>query len=133
MGVVGGALAALIGRPETLPAGLLTRWPELREVRWRRGGLPPRIGGWGLGRSTVAAITLWRTVWLAPGARLDPELLLHERRHVTHFASSRWFPLLYIFESVTRGYSRNRFERDADDWARARLRAAVSSPLQPDA
>lgn len=133
MGAVRGIVLALIGRPETLPESLLTRWPELREVRWRRGGLPPRIGGWGLGRRSVAAITLWRTVWLAPGARLDPALLLHERRHVTHFSSSPWFPLLYIFESVTRGYSRNRFERDADDWALARLRAPASQPLQPDA
>src|SRR5262249_1393445 len=58
---------AFMGRPTELPSHLITRYPELAHVRWRRGGLPVRVGGWCLGQSTVAAITLWRTIWLAPG------------------------------------------------------------------
>lgn len=120
---------ALIGRPDELPDALAVRWPELAGVRWRRGGLPVRIGGWCLGRSTVQGITLWRTVFLAPGVAWDPALLLHEHRHVEQFASSTVFPFLYIWESLTRGYSRNRFEADADAWAARRI--ARSQPITP--
>jgi hypothetical protein len=79
------------------------------------------VGGWGLGRRTVAGITLWRTVWLAPDARLDPRLLLHELRHVQQFEASRLFPLLYLVDAITRGYRRNRYELDAEAYALARL------------
>lgn len=125
-------VAALIGRPIVLPAALRARWPELDEARWRRGGLLPRIGGWCLGRRTVAAITLWRTVFLADEARLDPGLLLHELRHVHHFLASRTFPLRYLWESVRRGYSRNPFEADANAFALARLRADRPESLTQD-
>ena len=64
------------------PRHIVASYPELRHVQWRRGGLPPRLGGWPLGQRTVAAITLWRTVWLAPETCWSAELLLHERRHV---------------------------------------------------
>ncbi len=121
--------AALIGRSDELPDALVVRWPELAGVRWRRGGLPVRIGGWCLGRSTVQGITLWRTVFLAPGVAWDPALLLHEHRHVEQFASSTVFPFLYLWESLTRGYSRNRFEADADAWAARRF--ARSQPITP--
>lgn len=85
------------------------------------GGLPPRVGGWGLGQRSVAGITLWRTVWLAPDARLHPGLLLHELRHVQQFEASRLFPLLYLLDAITRGYRRNRYELDAEAYAHARL------------
>ena len=121
----------LIGESVMLPADLAERWPELTSVRWRRGGLPPCIGGWCLGTATVQGITLWRTVFLAPGAAWDPSLLLHEHRHVEQFTSSAAFPVLYLWESLTRGYASNRFEADANAWAAKRFdrhRSSISTP-----
>jgi hypothetical protein len=120
-------LSALVGRPMTLPAPLLEQWPELRGARWRRGGLPLRIGGWCLGRSTVAGITLGRTIFLAERAPLAPELLLHELRHVHQFASDRAFPLRYVWRSLRRGYVRNEYETDARAFAASR--AGGSPPI----
>lgn len=118
-------LSPLIGRGTELPAELLERYPELRRARWRRGGLPVRVGGWCLGRSTVSAITLWRTIWLAPDLdrALPPlDLLLHELRHVEQFESSPLFPLRYLWESLRHGYVGNRFEVEARAYAAARVR-----------
>jgi hypothetical protein len=112
---------ALAGTPATLPASLLDRYPELAEARWRRGGLPLRIGGWCLGRATVAGITLGRTVWLAPGVSFAPELLLHELRHVHQFAADRAFPLRYVWRSLRHGYLRNPYEADARLFAASRV------------
>jgi hypothetical protein len=92
-------------------------------VQWRRGGLPVRVAGIFLGRAGVAAITLWRTVFLAPHVRLDAELLLHELRHVHQFEANPAFPLLYLWDSLLHGYHRNRFEADARRYAAQRLRA----------
>ena len=117
--------APVIGVPDELPPALCARYPELRAVRWRRGGLFVRIGGWALAQPTVAAITLWRTVFLAPGVPWDAALLLHEFRHVHHFTQSRAFPLRYLWESVRRGYASNRYEVDANDYARRRLSAGA--------
>ena len=115
---------ALLGEVIELPDGLVARFPELRDATWRAGGLPPRVGGWFLGRSSVAAITLWRTVYLAPGVAPHPELLLHELGHVRQFAASPWFPLRYLWESARRGYSGNKYEHEAQAFAEARLRSA---------
>lgn len=123
----------LIGEAVALPENLAEQWPELRAVRWRRGGLPLRVGGWCLGAASVQGITLWRTVFLAPGAAWEPALLLHEHRHVEQFASSVAFPFLYIWESLTRGYACNRFEADADAWAAVRLRRPSPTILSPGA
>ena len=117
--------AALIGRREELPAALVARWPELGRARWRRGGLAPRVGGWFLGQSTVAAITLGRTIFLAPREPFAPELLLHEIRHVLQFEAGKAFPILYVWESFRRGYHRNRFEVDARAFAARRVRESV--------
>jgi len=77
----------------------------------------------------VAAITLWRTVFLAPGVSPHPELLLHELGHVRQFGASIWFPLRYLLESARRGYSGNRYEHEAQAFADARLRSAnLSTP-----
>ena len=108
----------MIGRRIALPAALLARYPELADARWRAGGLPPRVGGWFLLRRTVAGITLGRTVWLARDTAHDPALLLHELCHVHQFARGRSFPLRYAWESMRRGYFRNRFEAEADAYAR---------------
>jgi hypothetical protein len=112
----------LIGDAIELPERILARYPELARAHWRRGGLFVRIGGWCLGQSTVAAITLWRTIWLAPDLEPSVELLLHEFRHVAQFEESPAFPILYLWESLRRGYVRNRFEVDARAYAAARLR-----------
>jgi hypothetical protein len=109
----------LVGTAERLPDALLEQFPELREARYRRGGLPPRIAGWCLGQHSVAAITLWSTVWLGAHANPDAELLLHESRHVAQFRARKAFPILYLWESLRRGYWNNRFEIDAREYARA--------------
>ena len=110
----------------SLPDELVFNWPELVDITYRRGGIPLRVGGWLLGQSTVAAITLGRTIFLAPGTRLHPELLLHEYRHVQQFAESKTFPLHYIWESLTRGYYANRFEADARQYAERRLSGNIA-------
>jgi hypothetical protein len=117
-------LAALIGRPVALPPPIVEQYPELAAARWRRGGLPVRVARLFLPHTGVAAITLWRTVFLGPHARLDAELLLHELRHVHQFQASAAFPLLYLWETLFRGYHRNRFEADARAYASSRVRGA---------
>lgn len=121
----------LIGRAGTLPPALVRDWPELATMRIRRGGLPPRLGGWFLGAQSVSAITLWRTVFCAPKARLDAQLLLHELRHVHQFQESVTFPLQYLYESVRRGYCRNRFEIDARAYAAERLKDTTNQGHSP--
>lgn len=123
-------LAALIGAPHRLPRDLFEEFPELRLVRWRLGGVPPRIGGWCLGRRSVSAITLGRTVFLAPDARLSAELLLHELAHVRQFEESPVFPFRYLWESIRRGYYMNRFEVDARAFAADRVHRALSTAAQ---
>ena len=125
MGIAATLLAPLIGRHEDLSPELLSRYPELRRARWRRGGLPVRVGGWCLGRATVSAITLWHTIWLAPKLDPDIELLLHELRHVDQFEATALFPVLYLWESVRRGYVGNRFEVEARAYAASRLREST--------
>ncbi len=105
----------------SLTASLLDRFPELRRARFRRGGILVRIGGWCLGRPSVAGITLGRTVWLAPDAVADAPLLLHEIRHVQQFAAIWWFPLRYLWASLCHGYRDNRYEVDARAYVEARL------------
>ncbi|MES3034029.1 MAG: hypothetical protein V4813_08525 [Gemmatimonadota bacterium] len=116
-----------------MPAALVTQWPELATVRWRRGGLPPRVGGWCLGQASVQGITLWRTVFLAPDAPWEPAFLLHEHRHAEQFAASAAFPFLYLWESLRRGYACNRFETDADACAASRLHRPRPTNLSPGA
>ena len=129
MGVVAAVRRALIGDAEPLPPSLAARWPELREVRYRRGGVPPRVAGWLLGESSVAAITLWRTIYLGQGADASAELLLHELQHVHQFEASRAFPVRYLWESVRRGYLQNRFEVEARRYAAQRLGATGNDSL----
>lgn len=121
-----GWTAKVLGEPVTLSEPLLGRYPELRSARYRRGGLPPMVGGLCLGVRSVAAIALGRTVWLAPDADLTPELLLHELAHVEQWRSVSWFAARYVWESLRNGYLNNRFERAARDAAASRLRRIVS-------
>jgi Domain of unknown function (DUF4157) len=113
---------ALIGRRCVLPAALVARFPELASVHWRRGGIPVHVAGWFLRQRSAAAVTLWRAVFLDPQVGLDAELLLHELRHVRQFEANPAFPVLYLWESLRRGYFDNRFEADAREYAARRLR-----------
>ncbi|HEV7387969.1 MAG TPA: DUF4157 domain-containing protein [Gemmatimonadaceae bacterium] len=124
MGVVSRLSAALIGDPIELPPQILERYPELARATYRRGGLPVRIGGWALGTSTAAAITLRRTIFLAPATPLTAELLLHELRHVHQFLEDWAFPVSYLWQSIRYGYSRNAYEVDARLYSASRLGAA---------
>ena len=117
----------LLGSPLVLPAPLVARFPELAHARWRRGGLALRVGGACLGRASVTGITLWRTVFLAKHAPLDPELLLHELRHVHQFADSWSFPLRYLWGSLRHGYSNNPYEADARAFASRRVAGASTT------
>lgn len=121
MGYLAKVAELVLGKSIDLPDDVIVSWPELMELRYRRGGLPLRVGGFFLGQSTVAAITLGKTIFLASRTRLDPELLLHEYRHVQQFSESKSFPLHYIWESLRRGYHANRFEADARHYAARRL------------
>jgi hypothetical protein len=131
MGPLRRVAEAVFGRAVDLPQQLGERYPELRDARYRIGGLPLRVGGWTLGASTVSGITLWRTIWVRSGTELEAELLLHEIRHVQQFQASVAFPVRYIWESLVRGYYANRYEVDARSYASTLLaRHSVSPPTQ---
>lgn len=113
---------AFVGRHTALPREIAARFPELDAVHWRRGGLPLWVAGLAMRRRGVSAITLWSVVFLAADAPWDPELLLHELRHVHQFGERLAFPVLYLWESIRRGYFDNRYEVDARAYAARRLR-----------
>jgi len=121
--VAGGSrlVRTLIGERIDLPAAMLQNYPDLAQATYRRGGLPVRVAGWALGTSSAAAITLWRTIFVAPRTQLTPDLLLHELRHVHQFLQRRTFPLSYLWQSIRYGYSRNAYEEDARRYAARRL------------
>ena len=121
MGAGSRFITALIGDRIDLPPEMLRSYPELGGARYRRGGLPVRIGGWALGSSTAAAITLRRTIFLAPGEPLSAELLLHELRHVHQFLEHWAFPVSYLWQSIRYGYTRNAYEVDARRYSASRL------------
>jgi len=125
-------LEAFVGRAVALPPQLAERYPELRQARYRRGGLPLRIGGWSLGATMVSGITLWRTIWVATGREWEAELLLHEIRHVQQFQASASFPLRYVWESLRRGYHANRYEVDARRYASVLLARRGPHPPTQD-
>lgn len=100
---------------------MIRRYPDLAQATYRRGGLPVRIGGWALGTSTADAITLWKTIFIAPTTELDSELLLHELRHVHQFLEHWAFPVSYLWQSIRYGYTSNAYEVDARRYAAARL------------
>lgn len=132
MGLARRIAAAMIGAPCALPPGLVRDHPELGRLRLRRGGIPPRLGGWCLGRATVGAITLGGTVWLGARQPVSADLLLHEFCHVTQFQADPLFPLRYVWESLRRGYGANRFEIAAREYARAALRGPRPGSLSED-
>ena len=121
MGAGSRVVAAIVGRKIDLSPALTDIYPELADVTYRSGGVPVRIAGWALGTSSAAAITLWRTVFIAPGTPLSAELLLHELRHVHQFLERKSFPLSYLWQSIRYGYSRNAYEVDARRYPASRL------------
>jgi hypothetical protein len=123
MGAGSRLVRALIGERFELPAEMIRRYPELAQAAYRRGGLAVRIGGWSLGTSTAAAITLWKIVFVAPTTTLDAELLLHELRHVHQFLEHKAFPVSYLWQSIRYGYNRNAYEIDARRYSASRLGA----------
>jgi hypothetical protein len=125
--IVGAVMRPILGERTMPPSSFVERHPELSRARWRRGGLPVRIGGWCLGKRTVSGITLWRTIWLAPDVSPSLELLLHELRHVQQFEANAAFPVLYLWESLRRGYVNNRYEVDARAYAARRVREMAES------
>lgn len=124
MGISGRFAKALIGERIQPPVELTQRYPDLATVTYRRGGLPVRIAGWSLGTRSAAAITLWRTIFVAPGTLLTAELLLHELRHVHQFLESWTFPFSYLWQSIRYGYTGNAYEVDARRYSAARLHTA---------
>jgi hypothetical protein len=124
---------ALIGEAMQMPDELIREYPEFTQMQLRRGGLPPLVAGWVLGRPSVAAITLWRTIFFGPRTAADAPLLLHELRHVEQFRERRAFPLRYIWESIRRGYHQNRYEVDARMYAARRLARTARTPPAEEA
>lgn len=110
-------LRETIGTPFALPQDVISAFPELASVSWRRGGFPLRVGGWLLGHRSVAGITFGSTVFLSVGQPPSLRLLLHELGHVRQYRRDKTFAIRYLWESVCRGYSRNRFEVEADQFA----------------
>ena len=121
MGIGARIFSALAGRKMKIAAALTDIYPELDEVSYRSGGLPVRIAGWALGKTSAEAITLWRTVFINPSAHVSAELLLHELRHVHQFSERKTFPLSYLWQSIRYGYSRNFYEIDARRYSALRL------------
>jgi hypothetical protein len=111
------ALRETVGIPFALPQDVISAFPELASVSWRRGGLPLRVGGWFLGHSSVAGITFGSTVFLSSARAPSLRLLLHELGHVRQYRRDKTFAIRYLWESISRGYSRNRFEVEADQFA----------------
>jgi hypothetical protein len=72
--------------------------------------------------NTAAAITLRRTIFLAPATPITAELLLHELRHVHQFLEHKTFPVSYLWQSIRYGYTRNAYEVDARRYSASRLR-----------
>jgi hypothetical protein len=133
MGYLAGVARTLMGEMMPMPERFAREYPELTQMRLRRGGFPPRIAGWMLGRPSVAAITLWHTIFFGPRTAVDAPLLLHELRHVEQFRERRTFPLRYIWESIRRGYHLNRYEVDARKYAARRLAQTVRTPPAEEA
>jgi Domain of unknown function (DUF4157) len=121
MGAGSRLVRTLIGERIELPEDMIRRYPDLAQATYRRGGVPVRVAGWALGSSTAAAITLWRTIFVAPTTVLDDELVLHELRHVHQFLEHKSFPVRYLWQSIRYGYMRNAYEVDARRYSASRL------------
>ena len=113
------ASGLLLGRRIPPPAGIPRELiPE--GVVLREGRLIPRIGGL-LARmgAPAAAVTLGRTIVVSPGARLSPQLLVHELTHVRQWREDVLFPVRYTLATLRHGYTNNPYEVEARQAAAA--------------
>ena len=80
-----------------------------------RSALVPRIAGWlsGMG-GPAAAVTLGRTILVAPDVRPTERLLRHELVHVRQWEREPYaFPFRYTAAHIRHGYGSNPFEAEA--------------------
>jgi hypothetical protein len=116
-------LGRLLG-PEVEPAVVGAEADVPDGVRLRRSGWFTRLAGKLAGMPGAAgAVTLGRTIVLAPGVRLSARLLRHELAHVRQWRESRVFPVRYVLAHVRHGYAGNPYEIEA--------RAAEASAAPP--
>ena len=109
--VLGGAGVA---SPVSLPPGVSLRSSRLIPLA---GGLLSGMGG------PAAAVTLGRTILVAPGTLVTPRLVRHELMHVTQWERHPvTFPIRYIGAHIRHGYRDNPYEREA--------RAAEAGPAE---
>lgn len=109
IGVVSSAARRLGGTAVPSPIPLPSR------VVLRQSRLVPRIAGWLSGmEGPAAAVTLGRTILVAPGAHLSGRLLRHELAHVRQWERDpRAFPFRYIVSHIRHGYDGNPYEAEA--------------------
>jgi hypothetical protein len=90
----------------------------MKEVRIKENSLLARIAAYKL-RTKQCAIVINRTIYLHNTSRenfmANRKWLLHELKHVEQYQryGAIRFILLYLYETVRRGYHNNRFEVEA--------------------
>jgi hypothetical protein len=94
-----------VAAPVSLPGG----------VELRRSRLVPRIAGLLAGmRGPAAAVTLGRTILVAPRVPMTDRLLRHELAHVRQWEREPLsFPFRYIASHIRHGYGDNPYEAEA--------------------
>ena len=103
-------VARIVGRravqtPVELPGGVALRRSRLIPAL---AGRLARMGG------PAAAVTLGRTILLAPGVEPTERLLRHELAHVRQWERGPYvFPFRYIAAHIRHGYGNNPFEAEA--------------------
>ncbi len=109
MGLVTRAAALMGGRPLASPV------PLPPGVALRCARLVPRIAGWLSGmRGSAAAVTLGRTILVAPHVKLTDRLIRHELAHVRQWERQPTaFPFRYVVSHIRYGYGDNPFEAEA--------------------
>lgn len=107
-----------------------------REVRVRERSPLARCAAWVL-RADSVALTLGRTIHLhnarSDEFRADRRWVRHELKHVEQFRRyGFWlFLLLYLVESLRKGYHDNRFEVEAREAEETGVRSGVRLENQP--
>lgn len=88
------------------------------KIRIKEQSWPARLAAWKLGTKTMA-ITLGRTIHLYNTSKADflgnKTWVCHELAHVRQFERYGFIPFLfrYFWESLRKGYYRNRWEVEA--------------------
>lgn len=96
---------AAVASPVPLPEGVTLRSSRLIPAL---GGVLSGMGG------TAAAVTLGRTILVAPGVAVSERLVRHELAHVRQWERQPFtFPIRYVAGHIRHGYRDNPFEREA--------------------